>query len=258
MIQDGSEKDIGSALQRLCINSDGDKPDEDDNGLPAVSDLKAKVLLAIEKLREKKKRPDISTITDFLQKTETCTIDLIEIAINELIKQKTIVIKKTQKGNDSLFRSTKSEVSCDLGTENRKQCLVSDNELTDKQFDETFPQMKCNIEIPITTGKIISNAKTILKLEAKISAIKCYLDCKISALSDKTNTLSASIDLALKAIEEKQEKTIQNLEQNTDFLQKELTTKNEFIIAIMDTQRDLVNTLFNNQEKSSSQNLKHC
>ena len=48
------------------------------------------------------------------------------------------------------------------------------------------------------------------------------------------------------------------MEQNIDFLQKELTTKNEFIKTTMDTQKDLVNTLFNIQEKSSSQNLQHC
>lgn len=59
MIQDSSEKDI---------NSDGDKPDKDDHGLSAASELKPKVLLAIDKLREKKKRQDVSTITDFLQK----------------------------------------------------------------------------------------------------------------------------------------------------------------------------------------------
>ena len=59
MIQDSPEKDI---------NSDGDKPDKDDHGLSAASELKPKVLLAIDKLREKKKRQDVSTITDFLQK----------------------------------------------------------------------------------------------------------------------------------------------------------------------------------------------
>ena len=81
----------------------GDKTDEGDNGLSAVSDLKPKVLLAIVKLREKKKQSDISTITDFLQKTEACTSDLTESAIDELIKQKTYVNKKPQKGNDPLF-----------------------------------------------------------------------------------------------------------------------------------------------------------
>ena len=61
MIQDRSEKDI---------NSDGDKPDKDDHGLSAASELKPKVLLAIDKLREKKKRQDVSTIIDFLQKKQ--------------------------------------------------------------------------------------------------------------------------------------------------------------------------------------------
>ena len=45
--------------------------------------------------------------------------DLIESSINELTKQKSIVNKKTQKGNDSLFPLTESEVSCDSETENR-------------------------------------------------------------------------------------------------------------------------------------------
>ena len=57
-----------------------------------------------------------------------------------------------------------------------------------------------------------------------------------------TNTLSASIYPALKAIEEKQEKIIQNLE-NIDFLQKEQTKRNEFIKTMMITQKDLVNFL---------------
>ena len=102
-LERSSEKDISFTLERLYIISDGDKPDEGDNGLSAVSNLKPNMLLAIDKLREKKKRPDISTITGFLEKTETCTSDLIERAINESIKQKTIVNKKAQKGNDSLF-----------------------------------------------------------------------------------------------------------------------------------------------------------
>ena len=59
----------------------------------------------------------------------------------------------------------------------------------------------------------------------------------------KKNTLSASIDLALKAIEEKQEKTTHNLEQNIDFLQKELTAKNEFIKAMINTKRSREHTL---------------
>ena len=84
-----------------------------------------------------------------------------------------------------------------------------------------FANIVCDIETTIPTGKVISNKKTILKLEAKISVIKGYLDCKLSAFNDRTHNLSASTDLAIKATEEKQRKTIQKLKQNIDFLQKE-------------------------------------
>ena len=60
------EKDIGSALERLSIVSDGDKSDEDDKGLFVVSNLKSKVLLALDKSRETKERPDNSAVTKFL------------------------------------------------------------------------------------------------------------------------------------------------------------------------------------------------
>ena len=55
-------------------------------------------------------------------------------------------------------------VSRDSGTENQQQCLLTNN---NKQFDETFPQMKRDIETPITTAKIVRNTKFILKLEPK-------------------------------------------------------------------------------------------
>ena len=52
------------------------------------------------------------------------------------------------------------------------------------------------------------------------------------------------------------------MEENVEILQKELTTKNAFLKAIMDTPKDLVNTLSNIQKKDSSQNLNkkitHC
>ena len=41
-------------IQIYSLTLDGDKPDEDSNGISAVFNLKAKLLLAIEKLREKK------------------------------------------------------------------------------------------------------------------------------------------------------------------------------------------------------------
>ena len=43
MVQDSLVKDISLVLERLSIVSDGHKPDEADNGLSAVSDLKPRL-----------------------------------------------------------------------------------------------------------------------------------------------------------------------------------------------------------------------
>ena len=60
--------------------------------------------------------------------------------------------------------------------------------LTKKAATE-FPPLKFNTETPIPTGKSVTpkkgNKKTFLKLEAKISAIKSYLDSEVSAFSNK-------------------------------------------------------------------------
>ena len=44
MIQDKLERNISFALEKISIISDGDKLNEDNNGLSTVSDLNPKVL----------------------------------------------------------------------------------------------------------------------------------------------------------------------------------------------------------------------
>ena len=112
LAKSGSHKSYGNGDFYISSSSS----DEDNNELFAASDLKPKVLLAIEKLREKKKRPDISIVTYSWQKTETCTSNLIESAINKLIEQKGIVKEKTQK-------STESEYPCKFKTKNLRECI---------------------------------------------------------------------------------------------------------------------------------------
>ena len=65
MVENGLEKSISFAIERGSIISDGDKPVKTIMELSAISNWKA-----IHKLREKKKRPDISTITNFIRKTK--------------------------------------------------------------------------------------------------------------------------------------------------------------------------------------------
>ena len=65
------------------------------------------ILDSIYKLREKKKRPDIDSIFDFLSKTVATNIDedTLTNSISQLITQKVLVNKKTSNGYDSLYLS---------------------------------------------------------------------------------------------------------------------------------------------------------
>ena len=65
------------------------------------------ILDSIYKLREKKKRPDIDSIFDFLSKTVATHIDedTLTNSISQLITQKVLVSKKTSNGYDSLYLS---------------------------------------------------------------------------------------------------------------------------------------------------------
>ena len=66
--------------------------------------FKPKVLNAINKIRESKKRPDNYSILDYIIKTEASNVDkpLIISITNELVNQNLIENKKTRQGLDSL------------------------------------------------------------------------------------------------------------------------------------------------------------
>ena len=65
------------------------------------------ILKSIDKLRGKKKRPDLDSIFDFLSKTVAINIDkdTLTDSISQLITQKVVVNKKTPNGSDSLYLS---------------------------------------------------------------------------------------------------------------------------------------------------------
>ena len=66
--------------------------------------FKPKLLNAINKIRESKKRPGNDSILDYIIKTEASNVDkpLIISITNELINQNLVENKKTRQGLDSL------------------------------------------------------------------------------------------------------------------------------------------------------------
>ena len=69
--------------------------------------IKTMTLDSIGKLQEKKKRPDIDSLFDFLSKTVATIIDkdTLTDSISQLITLKLLVNKKTPNGYDSLYLS---------------------------------------------------------------------------------------------------------------------------------------------------------
>ena len=73
---------------------------------PTYSILKTKILSSINLIRnKKKKRPDTNAIYTYLIQNFASNIDkqIIEMIINDLLKAKSIIVKKTPQGHDSFF-----------------------------------------------------------------------------------------------------------------------------------------------------------
>ena len=76
MSQEPTEKEISTALEKLTITNDLERNGENTE----ISTLfKPKSLYAIDRIKEKKKRPDIDSIYDYLSRTEASNIDKISI-----------------------------------------------------------------------------------------------------------------------------------------------------------------------------------
>ena len=96
----GHQCDITDEFEKLSI-SPKEKQSDDAHSMFLL--FKPKVLNAINKIRESKKRPDNDSILDYIIKTEASNVDkpLIISITNELINQSLIENKKTRQGLDS-------------------------------------------------------------------------------------------------------------------------------------------------------------
>ena len=108
------EKDISNAFNKLKIARDDRKID--DVNEETLSLFKPKILNAIAEIKQKKKRPDLNTIYEYLSKTEASNADkqLIKTILGNLIETNIIVNRNTQKDLDSFqkFRSCRSSSAC--------------------------------------------------------------------------------------------------------------------------------------------------
>ena len=74
-----------------------------------------------------------------------------------------------------------------------------------------------------------------MNMEAKFSALKGYIDCEISILNSKVDQFIESLKERITKIEKRESSSIEILQENIHFLQKELLAKNNLIKSLMET-----------------------
>ena len=67
--------------------------------------------------------------------------------------------------------------------------------------------------------------KHISKLEAQPSAIKSYINCEVSILTNKTESISNDFEKRITTLLEKEKSKLEILQQNKTLLQNELLSK---------------------------------
>ena len=92
-----------------------------------------------------------------------------------------------------------------------------------------------------------------MNMEAKLFALKGYIDREISILKSKVDKFVESLKETITKIEKCESSSIEILQENIRFLQKELLAKNDLIKSLMETQTVALEAITNLKEKPQDQ-----
>ena len=102
----------------------------------------------------------------------------------------------------------------------------------------------------------------LFQIEAQLSALRSYVNCEITSLHSKIESISQSLQITLKVFQERENKTNEIFHQNMTFLQNDLLTKNEIIKSLTETQTTILEALSsfksNQQCQGNQTNLLAC
>ena len=207
--------------------------------------------------KEKRKRPDTKSIFEYLKKNDEIADisgNQVEEYLNQMIKLNLIFNKKTKQGLDSFYKTTEKseEIPLDLSyfTESNHSNIGEENSQYD--LSEILSQPTIPIEQNIQTLSIQStqnvpmqtvNEQLIWKIEAQLSALKSLVNCKISIIDKRLNTFSETLNHVLKNLEVSQNSNTDLIQENVEYLKKELNSKNELITSLVDTQTAILETI---------------
>ena len=182
-----TDHNISTASDRFLLASNEYEDYHDDTYVL----FQPKILSTIAALRLKHKRPDINSIYEHFTMIEASNVDkeFIKGVILQMIKDGIISNKKSPNEYDSFYR----KLSTDNDNINPSQQPSAIN--TPSHFlSDTFTPPQNNIKTPVIDK--IKNVKQSedAKLEAQFSALKSYVICGISALVQKIEQISESLN----------------------------------------------------------------
>ena len=223
--------------------------------------LTKNVLEAIGILRNtKKKLPDTKSIHELIKRNYNISISETDMKkfIDEMIDKKLIYNKKTDQGLDSFYQNMEMEDEAPLDSSYLSESKNSNNFEEEslfnlmKMLDQSSNPPARGIERPCDkieniTRETVTNEKLVLKFEAKISAMKNYIDCELSEVTKKLDSFSESVNQLSKMSDIFKKEHSLLLNENIELLKNELKSKDEMIKSLIDTQTLVFETVKNSK-----------
>ena len=160
--------------------------------------------------------------------------------------------KHNDKLNSSVQQPTHSFIETDIHTLSSCQQLAPKT-ITDTSSLNTITEISLtvptDIQTPITANNLNDTSnftqKSMLKIEAQLSALKSYVDCELSMLTSKIDALSDSLKHALTSLQKRESNHANTdiLQQSIASLENELKSKDRIIQSLLETRNTLTNSL---------------
>ena len=181
-----------------------------------LSLFQPKTLAAIDYITNvNNQRPDAEAIYKYISRTETSYINKTNIvnSIGDFVEQNVAVNKKTNSGYDSFFPYNDNLVSpipqIELASNSTTSIITPgelNSNLTNSPVTPNTTLTGCNKNINIETLSscncrsiilnINSSKNDILKVEAQLSALKSYVNCKLSMLRNQIESFTENAKIS--------------------------------------------------------------
>ena len=167
-----TENDISTAFGNLSLISNSENT--------TITEYEPKIITAIKEIRNKKKRPDIDAIFDYISRSEAPNIDIktIDSFIQNFLKKNVIANKKTPQGHNSFYILAQTPIKQNENEQN--QLFTKDN-----KFENFMVTLKQNENSPNQNNIKTNNAHT---LDTTATNVDFEIDESIKATPMLVNT----------------------------------------------------------------------